>query len=83
MYHLFLVYSVNPLRAHFVRGNVNIYLHLIHSYTQIAPMWFKTRTYLFYIVNIMGVDAHATQGANAPTNMVFTKLNQINSVPAR
>ena len=46
-------------------------------------MFFKTRTYLFYIVNIMGVDAQATQGANAPTNMVFTKLNQINSVPAR
>ena len=31
----------------------------------------------------MGVDAQATQGPNAPTNMIFTKLNQINSVPAR
>ena len=43
----------------------------------------KTRNYLFYIVNIMGADVLATQGARASATMILTMLNQINLVPAR
>ena len=44
----------------------------------------KTRTYLFYIVNIMGVDVLVTQGAMSLTTicMILTMLNWNNSVPA-
>ena len=55
----------NPLRVKFFRGNKNIYLHFV-----ISPHWYyagswnpssnKTRTYLFYIVNIMAADVQAT-----------------------
>ena len=44
------------------------------------PSSSKTGTYLFYIVMIMGADVLATQGA--PTTMILTMLNRINSVPA-
>ena len=37
---------------------------------------------LFYIVNIMGADVLATQGARVSAAMIFTKFNRINSVPA-
>ena len=37
--------------------------------------------YLLYIVNIMGADVLETQGARASATMIFTVLNQINSVP--
>ena len=47
------------------------------------PLLCKKRTYLFYIVNIMGADVLATQGARASATMVLTVFNQINSVPAR
>ena len=39
----------------------------------------KTRTYLFYIVNIMGADVLATQGARASATMILTMPNWINS----
>ena len=42
----------------------------------------QTKTYLFYIVNNMGADILATQGARAATIIAFTMLNCINSVPA-
>ena len=42
----------------------------------------KTRTYLFYTVNIMGNDFLVTQGARASVTMTFTMLKRINSVPA-
>ena len=42
----------------------------------------KTRTYLFYIVNIMGADVLPTQGVRASATMIFTMLNWIDSVPA-
>ena len=35
------------------------------------------------MVNIMGADVLATQGARASATMIFTLLNQINLVPAR
>ena len=62
----------------------------IYTLYVIPPHWYdtdswnplpsKTRTYLFYIVNIMGVLA---QGAGASETMILTMLNRINSVPAR
>ena len=42
----------------------------------------KTRTYLFYIANIMGADVLATQGATASATMIFIVLNWNYSVPA-
>ena len=50
--------------------------------TEIIP---EVRQELAYstIVNIMGVDVLATQGARASAAMIFTMLNRINSVPAR
>ena len=47
------------------------------------PSSSKTSAYLFYIVNIMGVDVLATQGARASATMILAVLNRINSVPAR
>ena len=41
----------------------------------------KTRTYLFYIVNIMDADVLATQGARASATMILTLLNRSNLVP--
>ena len=41
----------------------------------------RTRTYLFYIVNIMGADVLAMQGARTSAAMIWTKSNRDNSVP--
>ena len=38
--------------------------------------------YLFYIVNIMGADGLATQGAGASAAVIFTMLYRINSLSA-
>ena len=43
----------------------------------------KTRTYLFYMMNCMGADVLATQGARASATMIFIMLNRNNSFPAR
>ena len=40
------------------------------------PSSSKTRTYLFYIVNIMAADGLVTQGARAWTIIIFTMLNR-------
>ena len=52
--------NFNPFRAKFFRGNINIYLHFVsflHIQGYDAGSWNRssnnTRTYLFYIVNIM------------------------------
>ena len=42
----------------------------------------KTRSYLFYIVNIMVADDLSTQGRRASATMLLTSLNRNNSVPA-
>ena len=44
-------------------------------------MW--DRTNLFYIVNIMGADAMATQGARASATSILIMLNGNNSILAR
>ena len=85
--------DVNPLHAIFVIGNIKMYLQFI-SFLHIDrthtgswnPLSCKTRTYLFYIVNIMGADVLATQGARASATMILTNimtmLNRNNSVLA-
>ena len=60
-----LFVNINPLGAKFFRGNINIYIHFV-----ISPHWYdagccnpssnKTRTYLFYLFNIMAADVLAT-----------------------
>ena len=72
---------LNPLRARNIKC---IYIIFI-----IPPFWqdtgslnpssYKTRTYLFYIINIMGVDVLVTQGARASVTMILTMLNWNNS----
>ena len=57
--HIFLGYRVNPLRAKFFRGNIKhiFTFHVIPLYWYDTGGWNpssnKTRTYPFYIVNIM------------------------------
>ena len=48
-----------------------------------VPFSGKTRTYLFYIVDIMGADVLATQGARASATMTLIMLDRINPVPER
>ena len=52
--------------------------------TQVVGNYFswKTRSYPFYLVNIMGADHLATQGARASATMILILLNQDYSVPA-
>ena len=66
--------------------------YTVFTFKVIPPHWHdtgswnpsssKTRTYIFYIVNIMAADDLVTQGARASATMIFILLNQINSVPA-
>ena len=81
--------DVNALCAKFFRGNIK---HIFAFYV-IPPHWYdtgdwnppsnKTRTYPFYIVNIMTAGVLATQRARTSAAMILTKLNWDNSVPAR
>ena len=67
----------NYLHAKFRRRNINMYLYFV-----IPPHWhaidswnsssYKTRTYIFYIVNIMVANVLATQGARASATMILT-----------
>ena len=82
-------FFINLLRAKFFKGNKNIYLpfmSFLHidmmQVVEILPQ-VRQELNLLYIVNIMGADVLATQGAKASATMIFTMLNQINSVPAR
>ena len=92
--HVFLPYhrlwcrwNIGKLTLKFFRGNENIFTFYV-----IPPHWHdtgswnsslnKARTYLFHMVNIMGADVLATQGARASATMIFTKFNRINLVPA-
>ena len=84
-----VVTGINSLRADFFSEE---HIH-VFTISIIPPHWHdtgywnpfscKTRSYLFYIVSIMGADALATQGARATTTMILTKLNWDNSVPRR
>ena len=75
------------LCANFFRGNqTHIFIFYVipphwHDTSSWNPSLCKTRTYLFYIVNTIGADVLVTLGARASATMIFTMLNQINSVP--
>ena len=60
-----ILVRVNPLRAKFFWGNIKIYLHFMSflriDMTQVLKILkSKTRTYIYYIVNIMAADVLAT-----------------------
>ena len=55
------------------------FLHI--DMTWVVPSSGKTKTYLFYIVNIMGADALVTQAATASATMIFALLNRIDLSP--
>ena len=58
------------------------FLSFLHTdMTQVVVR--KTRPCKLHIVNIMGVDVLATQGARASVTMILTILNRNNSVPTR
>ena len=75
---LFQTKYINSLHAKFFRGNIN---H-IFTFHVIPPHWYdtggwnpssnKTRTYPFYIVNIMAAGVLATQGARTLAAMIMT-----------
>ena len=74
--------------AKFFRGNINMNLHYVtpsHWYDTSCwnPSSGKTGIYLFYRVSITTADNLATLGARASATMIWTSLNQDNSVPAR
>ena len=59
-----------------------LFLHIDMAEVVENPSLSKTRTYIFYIVNIMGADVLALQGVRASLTMILTMLNRINSIPA-
>ena len=85
--------TLNPLHVKFFTVNINMHKNVSTIYI-IPPNWHdtgmsswnpsscKTRIYLFYIVNIMGADVLATQGAKASAPMILTMLNQNDSIPS-
>ena len=78
---------VNPLCAKFSKWT-NIFtfdvipLHW-HETGSWSPSSSKTRTYSFYLVNIMVADVLATKGARESATIIFTLMNRIISVSAR
>ena len=80
--------KVDPLRAKFLIGKINIYSHFmsfLHTdFAQPVGIYSLMKQGLTYStkVNIMGDDALATQG-NGASATILTMLNRINSVPAR
>ena len=58
------------------------FLH-IDRIMQFKSFHSKTKTYLFYMVNIMAADVLATKGAWTSATMILTELNRDNLVPAR
>ena len=69
--------GVNPLHSSFPREH-----KYILTFNVIPPHWnytgswnpsaIKTRTYLFYIINIMGADVLATQWGRASTTIIYS-----------
>ena len=56
------------------------YLHI--DLTQVFEILPQVWQELFYMINVMGADVLASQGARASATMIYTMLNQINLVPA-
>ena len=68
---------LNLLRAKFFRGTKHIFtFYVIPLYLFGTGSWnpssSKTRTYLFYIVNIIAADVLVTKGAMASATMILT-----------
>ena len=85
--YAFVQYYVNPLRAKIFRGNKTYIYILWYSSTLTWHIQLKYflkyfLKYLFYMVNIMGADDLATQGARASASMILNESNRDNSVPA-
>ena len=80
---------LHPLRAKYFRGYIKYIFpsYIITQYWHDTGNWnppsSKTKTYLCYIVNIMGADVLATQGARASAPMILTMSERIDSVLAR
>ena len=78
-----------PLTLYVVNFSEEKKIHIFTFYV-IPPLWHdtdswnpsssKTRTYPFYLVNIMGADVLVTQGARASATMILAWLNQDNSL---
>ena len=79
--------SVYTLRAKYFLGNISYLQFISFLHTDMTQVVYipphKISTYLFYIVNIMGTDVLAIQGARASATMILTMLNRNNLVPAR
>ena len=76
------VYMLN-----FLEGTKHIFTFcVIPPYWHDAGSWnllfSKIRTYLLYIINIMGVDVLMMVGARASATIILPMLNWMNSVPA-
>ena len=74
------LFHFNPLRAKFFIGNITNVARICiippqgHGTCGWYPSSCKTRTYLFYIVNIICTDVLATQGARASATMILAML---------
>ena len=81
--HVFRSQEASIWRTKLFIGNLKMNLQFISFYTdmtdavKILPRVRQELTYRFYIVNIMGVDVLAMQGARASAAMIFTLVNQI------
>ena len=71
----------------FFSRNINLYLQflpILHTdmkeVVEILSLEWKTKTYLSYIVNTMGADDLATQGARVSATMIWTWLNWDSSI---
>ena len=73
-----VIRQLNPLCAKFFRGNkkhtfiYHVILPRWHDTGGWNPSSSRTRTYLSYIVNIMGADVLVPQGARASATMILT-----------
>ena len=68
---------INPLRAFFRLEHKHVFTFYVipphwHAIEGWNPSSYQTRTYLFYIVNIMVADVLVTLGARASATMILT-----------
>ena len=86
-YGIYVLIILNRLHAEFFqmkhKNTSTVYTITLHWHWHWHPSSCKTKTHLFYIVNIVGADVLATQGARASATMLLTMLNRNNSVPIR
>ena len=75
---------INPSRAKSYHKNIStISISPPHWHDRGSrnPFSCQTRTYLFYLINIMGVDVLGTQGGRASAVMIVIMLNRIIRCP--